>query len=63
VQVDERPGFKINWYRQIVGVDPEPRLVGEGPQFFDYDNPCGIPNKPTAAPSWVGWNVDLRNSP
>jgi len=63
VQVDERPGFKINWYRQIVGVDPEPRLVGEGPQFFDYDNPCGIPNKPTAAPSWAGWNVDLRNLP
>lgn len=59
VQVDERPGFKINWYRQIG--NGEIVKVGEGPQFFDFDNPCGTPNKPTAAPSWAGWNVDLRN--
>jgi hypothetical protein len=58
VQVDALAGFKINWYRKIMPNGAKEK-VGEGPQFFDYSNPCGIPNKPTAAPSWSGWNVDL----
>jgi hypothetical protein len=37
----------------------ELELIGTGPQLIDRENPCLLPNGPTAEPRWVDWRKEF----